>query len=180
VKRLTKYFFEGLLFLVPLAVTVYVFYIAFLKIDNFIDLPVPGAGFLVTIAVITVIGFLASNILTRRLLGLLDKIFNRLPLIKLLYSSIKDLVSAFVGDKKSFDKPVLVTLTGDGCIKVAGFVTRESMAEWGHADRVAVYLPQSYNFAGNLILVPKDKVTPLDAESGRVMTFIVSGGVTGK
>jgi len=180
VKRLTKYFFEGLLFLVPVAVTVYVFYMAFVKIDNFINLPVPGAGFLVTIAIVTIIGFLASNILTRRLLGLLDKVFNRLPLIKLLYSSIKDLVGAFVGDKKSFDKPVLVTLSGDGCVKSAGFVTRESMEEWGLADQVAVYLPQSYNFAGNLILVPKDRVTPLDAESGKVMTFIVSGGVSGK
>jgi uncharacterized membrane protein len=96
----------------------------------------------------------------------------------MIYTSVKDLIGAFVGDKKSFDKPVLVTISPSSNIQVIGFITRESLENIGFSDKVGVYLPQSYNFAGNLLVVPREQVTPLDVDSGDIMAFIVSGGVT--
>ncbi|VAX32348.1 Uncharacterized membrane anchored protein BMD_5004 [hydrothermal vent metagenome] len=177
-KKLTEYFFKGLLFLVPLVATVYVVYLVFIKIDRLFSFKIPGVGFVVTILTITGVGFIASNFLTKGLILLVDRTFARLPFIKMIYTSIKDLIGAFVGDKKSFNKPVLVTIIPGNKIQVIGFVTRESLHSFGLSDSVAVYLPQSYNFAGNLIIVPKEQVAPLSADSGDVMAFIVSGGVT--
>ncbi len=177
-KKLTEYFFKGLLFLVPLVATVYVVYVVFIKIDRLFSFRIPGVGFVVTILTITGVGFIASNFLTKRLVLLVDGTFARLPFIKMIYTSIKDLIGAFVGDKKSFNKPVLVALMPGSKIRVIGFVTRDSLHNLGLSDSVAVYLPQSYNFAGNLIIVPKEQVAPLSADSGDVMAFIVSGGVT--
>lgn len=179
-KRLTKYFFEGLLVIIPLVATIYVIYAVFTKIDSIFKFTVPGMGFIVTLLTITLVGFISSNFLTRKLVALVDKLFTKLPLVKMIYSSVKDLIGAFVGDKKSFDKPVLVTLSPGGNIQAVGFITRESLENMGFADKVAVYLPQSYNFAGNLIVVPGDQVVPISADSGDVMAFIVSGGVTAK
>ena len=177
-KRVTRYFFEGLLVLVPLVATMYVVYIIFTKVDNIFKFSLPGMGFLVTLLSITIVGFISSNFITKKLVGLVDTIFTRLPFVKMIYSSVKDLIGAFVGDKKSFDKPVLVTLSPGSNIQAIGFVTRESLTNIGFAEKVAVYLPQSYNFAGNLLVVPKEQVTPISAESGEIMAFIVSGGVT--
>jgi uncharacterized membrane protein len=177
-RRLTRYFFEGLLFLVPVVATVYVIYIVFVKIDSLFNFRTPGLGFLVTILMIILVGFFASNFLTRKLVSIIDRIFVRLPLVKLIYTSIKDLINAFVGDKKAFNRPVLVTLSPESRVQVIGFVTRENLNHMGISDCVSVYLPQSYNFAGNLIVVPKEQVKPIVADSGDIMTFIVSGGIT--
>lgn len=177
-KRLSKYFFEGLLVLIPLVATVYVVYIIFTKIDNIFKFGIPGLGFIVTILSITIIGFISSNFIAKKLVGHVETIFARLPLVKMIYSSVKDLIGAFVGDKKSFDKPVLVTFSAGSTVQAVGFVTRGSLDNFGFPDKVAVYLPQSYNFAGNLIIVPREQVTPMTADSGDVMAFIVSGGVT--
>jgi uncharacterized membrane protein len=179
-KRLTKYFFEGLLVLIPLVATIYVVYAVFNKIDHLFRFRIPGMGFVVTILTITFVGFISSNFLTRKLVGLVDKVFKKLPVVKMIYTSVKDLIGAFVGDTKSFDKPVLVTLSPGSNIQAIGFITRASLENIGFADKVAVYLPQSYNFAGNLIVVPGDQVTPLSVDSGDIMAFIVSGGVTAK
>ncbi|NOZ24867.1 MAG: DUF502 domain-containing protein [Nitrospirae bacterium] len=179
-KKLTEYFLKGLLFLVPLVATVYVVYLVFIKIDRLFSFEIPGVGFVVTILTITGVGFIASNFLTKGLVLLVDRTFARLPLIKMIYTSVRDLIGAFVGDKRSFNKPVLVTLVPESRVQVIGFVTREGLQHLGLTDSVAVYLPQSYNFAGNLVIVPRDQVVPIDADSGDVMAFIVSGGVTAK
>lgn len=177
-KRLTRYFFEGLLFLLPVAATLYVLYFMFYKIDRIFRFTIPGLGFAVTIVTVIAIGFVASNFFTRGMVRLVDGIFSRLPFVKMIYTSIKDLTGAFVGEKKSFNKPVLVSLAPGSTLQVIGFVTCDSLAHLGLQESVAVYLPQSYNFAGNLIIVPREQVTPLNAESGAVMAFIVSGGIT--
>jgi uncharacterized membrane protein len=177
-KKLTKYFLNGLLFLVPIVVTIYVLYIVFIKIDRIFGFEIPGVGFIITIITVTVIGFMASNFVTKRLLQTAENTLSRLPLVKMIYTSIKDLIGAFVGEKKSFNKPVLVTLAPGSSVQVVGFVTRESLEALGLTGKVAVYLPQSYNFAGNLIIVSKELITPLPVESGTVMAFIVSGGIT--
>ncbi|MDP2158155.1 MAG: DUF502 domain-containing protein [Nitrospirota bacterium] len=179
-KKLTKYFFEGLIFLVPAIVTVYAIYFVFAKVDGVLRFEIPGLGFVVTIATITAIGFIASNLLTKRLVALVDRTVRRLPLVRMIYTSVKDLTGAFVGEKKRFDKPVLVRLSPGSEVLFIGFVTAENLGMYGLPESVAVYLPQSYNFAGNLIIVPREQVTPLRAESGQVMAFIVSGGVTGQ
>ena len=177
-KRIGQYFLQGLLFLIPLFVTVYVIYWIFTKIDGFLSLPVPGLGFIVTIVFITFIGFVASNFLTQRIVHLVDRIFARLPLVKMIYSAIKDLVNAFVGDKKSFNRPVQVVIEKENNLRVLGFATRDSLDSIGVKDSMAVYLPQSYNFAGNLIIVDTEQVTPLAADPGQVMKLIISGGVS--
>ena len=177
-KRLSQYFLRGLLFLVPLVVTLYVIYWVFVKIDRILSLPVPGMGFVVTIVFITLVGFGASNFLTRNIVNLVDKIFARLPLVKMIYTAIKDLVGAFVGDKKSFSRPVQVVIDRESNLRVIGFATRESLDSIGIKDSMAVYLPQSYNFAGNLIIVDREQIMPMSADPGEVMKLIVSGGVS--
>jgi uncharacterized membrane protein len=103
---------------------------------------------------------------------------NRLPFVKLLHSSLKDVMTAFVGEKKRFDRPVVVELIPGSGVMAIGFMTRESLEHFNLENEVAVYFPQSYNFAGNLILYPRSSVKTLDAESAKVMAFVVSGGVT--
>lgn len=179
-KRAIRYFLEGLLYVIPLAVTVFILYKIFVTVDSWLNLRIPGVGFLLTIVGIFVIGFLASNVLTQGLMSLISQLFEKVPFIKLIYTSIKDLIGAFVGEKKSFDKPVLVTLSQEGFPKAIGFITKEDLEAFGLTDHVAVYLPQSYNFAGNLLIFPVEQVQILDVDSSEVMAFLVSGGVSGK
>ncbi len=176
-KRLLGYFLNGLIFTAPVALTLYVVYLLFTTVDGWLRIPVPGVGFLVTIALITLIGFLASNFLARRVLSLVEDLLERLPGIRFLYSGIKDVLEAFVGEKKRFQQPVIVSLDPAAGSKVIGFVTQDSLEELGLPDHVTVYLPQSYNFAGQMVVFPRDRVTPLPAPSAKVMTFVVSGGV---
>ena len=176
---LTKYFLKGLLFLTPIVVTLYVLYLIVTVVDRIAGVRIPGMGFLITITLVTVTGFLVSTFFARGAARLIDSVFSRMPIVKMIYSAIKDLVNAFVGEKKRFDTPVLVDLMTEGKLQAVGFVTRESLEDMGNAGSVAVYVPQSYNFAGNLIIVPRERVTRLSIDSGKVMTFIVSGGVSG-
>ena len=161
-----------------LAVTIAVCWWVLTRIDGWLGLPIPGAGFLITVATVTVIGFVGSTFLSRQVEGWIDALLDRLPFVRLLYSSTKDLLNAFVGEKRRFDSPVLASLTDDGAVRVFGFITQESLKALGHPGDVAVYLPQSYNFAGQLIVVPKARVKQLSGESSDVLAFIVSGGVT--
>lgn len=182
-KRLSRYFLQGLLFMVPLVLTLYIFYFLFIKIDGLIKIPlpgigiIPGIGFITTILLITLIGFLVSNFLTRKLFIWLDTLLNKVPLFKLLYGSVRDLLNAFVGNKKSFTQPVLVKLSHEGLAHVLGFITCETLASFGLEEYVAVYVPQSYNFAGQLLVFPREQVHLLSAGSTDIMAFIVSGGV---
>jgi uncharacterized membrane protein len=175
--RLFNYFFKGIVFLAPFALTIYVCVRVFTTIDGWLGIPIPGVGFLATVALITLFGYLAQNLITRSLLGVLERLMNRLPFVRLLYSSTRDLLNAFVGEQRRFDKPVLVQYHG-GAARAIGFVTQQSLVSMGLQDHVTVYLPQSYNFAGQLLIFPVSAVTPLAVDSADVMAFIVSGGVT--
>jgi uncharacterized membrane protein len=177
VKSLLKHFLRGLIVTGPVALTLYIVWTVFRVIDGWLKIPIPGAGFAITLVGITLVGFIFSNLIARQALGMFEDVMQRLPFVRLLYSSSKDLLSAFVGEKRRFDTPVVVSLQPDGAVKAIGFLTRDSLAEFGLADHVAVYLPESYNFAGNLFVVPRARVTPLEAESADVMAFVVSGGV---
>ncbi len=177
-KRISQYFLNGLLVSVPLAVTIYVVYTIFVNIDNMFNFNIPGVGFVVTMLIIFGTGVAASNFITKHIVSFIDLLFAKLPLVKMIYSSIKDLISAFVGDKKSFNKPVLVSLDPESSVQAIGFMTRSSLENIGIKDRVAVYFPQSFNFAGNLLIIPTDQVMPLEADPSEVMSLIVSGGIS--
>ena len=176
--RLLNNFFRGVVLLAPLAFTVYVCVRVFATIDGWLGIPIPGVGFVATVALITLFGFLASSFITRQMLSVVESVLERLPFVRLLYSSTKDLLNAFVGEKRRFDKPVLVAPFASGEARALGFITQETLTSMGMLEHVAVYLPQSYNFAGSLLIFPTSAVTVLDAESADVMAFIVSGGVT--
>jgi uncharacterized membrane protein len=178
-KKIAAYFAQGLLFLIPIVATVYVLYIIFLRIDQIFKFTIPGLGFLLTFALVTIIGFLVSTVIARGAANIVDRLFSRMPIGKMIYSSVKDLMNAFVGDKKQFNRPVLVNLLPGSGVQVMGFVTRESLVDLTAAESVAVYLPQSFNFGGSVIIAPRDQVIPLEIESGKAMAFIVSGGVSG-
>ncbi len=177
-KRLLNYFFRGLVVTAPVAITIWISVVVFQTIDRWLGLPIPGLGFVITLVLITLVGFLASNLLTRGLVNLVERVMARLPFVRLLYSSTKDLLNAFVGEKRRFDKPVMVHLFAGGSVKALGFVTQESLSALGAGGDVAVYFPQSYNFAGQVLLVSAAQVARLEAASSDVMAFIVSGGVT--
>jgi len=177
-RRLVAYFFRGLVFLAPVFVTAYVCVWVFTTVDGWLGIPIPGIGFVATLLLITLFGFLGSNLLTRGAISILDRGLNRLPFVNLVYGSTRDLVKAFVGEKRKFDKPVLVKLFAGGNAHVLGFVTRESMDHLGQPTMVSVYVPQSYHWAGQVYLFPADTVVRLDSTSAAVMAFIVSGGVT--
>jgi uncharacterized membrane protein len=181
--RLLTYFFRGLVVLAPLVLTVWLTIETFRRVDRWLGglfgFTIPGAGVLLTLALITLFGFLASNLLARTLLGAVEGLFARLPFVRLLYGSTRDLLNAFVGERRRFDTPVVVTLSPESNLKTLGFVTQESLEHYGLDGYVAVYLPQSYNFAGNLVVVPASQVERIRAKGADVMAFIISGGVTG-
>lgn len=175
----TRAFLRGLLIVVPAAVTVWLVWTVFVWIDGLFDFAVPGLGLLTALVVISALGFLAGNVLARFFLDLFEQLFTRTPLVRLVYTSLRDLIDAFVGEKKRFDTPVLVAPFGEGGALVPGFITRKELEVFGMGDHVAVYLPQAYNFAGQVIAVPRTAVRKLEADSTEVMAFIVSGGVSG-
>ena len=176
--RLLNYFFRGLIVLAPAFVTIYVFWLIISAVDKWMGLGVPGLGVVVTVVLIMLFGFLASTVLARWFVALMDSTFARLPLIRLVYSSTKDLLDAFVGEKRRFDRPVVVSIHTDGIEKAFGFVTQEAMERFGLADHVTVYLPFSYTFTGVIRIFPKANVKPLSTDSAELMAFVVSGGVT--
>ena len=178
-RRLLNYFLQGLVLLAPVAITVWVVWAVVVTVDRWLDFRIPGAGFVVTVALITLVGFLASNFLARGALAIIDRVLGKLPFVRLLYHSTRDLLNAFVGEKRRFDVPVMVSMGPGLNAQALGFVTQESLERFGLADHVAVYLPQSYNFAGQVLIFPKSAITRLDGKSSDVLAFIVSGGVTG-
>jgi uncharacterized membrane protein len=177
-RRLLTYFLRGLVFLTPVGVTAYICVVVFRAIDGWLGLPIPGAGFAVSLALITLFGFLASSFITRSFIGALDDLLERLPFVRLLYSSTRDLVNAFVGEKRRFDKPVVVDLFPGGNARALGFVTQEALSQLDMPGYVSVYMPHSYNFSGQMYLFPTSAVFRLDTNSSDMMAFIVSGGVT--
>jgi len=165
------------LVLAPVAITVWVVVFTVTKLDQWLNAPIPGLGIVIAAAGITFIGYLTGNVVGSRLVTFLEAGLQRVPIIKLLYNSLRDLFGAFVGGQRKFDKPVAVEINRHG-LKVLGFLTGERFDDPHLAGHVSVYLPESYNFAGNLIVVPRERVHLLDADGAEFMAFIMSGGVT--
>ncbi len=185
--RMLNYFFQGLLFLAPLSITVWAIIKLFTwingwlqgYIDYYLGFTIPGLGLIILLVLITIIGFLGSTIILRPFLNYFDKLLAKAPLIKILYTAVKDLVSAFVGKKKRFTEPVLIKMNKDSAIERIGFITNHDLSAIGQSnEKVAVYLPHSYAWSGNLFIVPVEYITPLKASTTDVMKFIISAGVT--
>ncbi|MFO7825157.1 MAG: DUF502 domain-containing protein [Cyclobacterium sp.] len=176
-KRILGYFLRGLLFVVPFFLTAYIIILTVGFLDNIIPVDIPGLGILVMLVFITLVGYLTSIFITKSLFEQLEKLVFRIPLVNILYTSIKDLMSAFVGDKKKFNTPIVVKLSDN--MSRLGFMTQDDLSVLDQQELVAVYFPHSYNFSGNLYLVPRSNVTRLkNVNSTEIMKFIVSGGVS--
>lgn len=176
--RLITYFVRGLLLLGPLYFTGYIIYSLIDWIDSQFYVYFPGSGLLIALGVVLGVGLVGSTFIVLPIFHVFEQIINRLPLVRIIYSSLKDLLSAFVGDKKKFNQPVLVKVDPHSNLLRIGFITQSDLSDFALPDAVAVYLPQSYAFSGDLVIVPRAQVTPLDARAADVMKFIVSGGVS--
>ncbi|MFT6846193.1 MAG: putative membrane protein [Flavobacteriales bacterium] len=180
-KPFLGYFFKGLLVVVPIAATFYLVIESFVYIDGLIPVKfkIPGMGIVLFLTAITSLGFIASTVVAEPVIKYGNKLLNKVPLLKTLYTSIKDLLSAFVGTKKRFNEPVLVNVGSGGGLQKIGFITEKDLSDLGIPNtKIAVYLPHSYAFSGNLFIVDASAVSPIDAKASDVMKFIVSGGVT--
>ena len=178
-KKLINYFLQGLLYIVPITVTVAFVVWAFKKIDGIIPFDLPGLGLIIIIALITIIGFLGSAAITSPINSFFQNLLKKAPLLETIYSSVKDLMNTFVGKKKGFDQPVLIKLYENSTIERIGFITNENLKTLGIKEgKVLVYLPHSYAFSGQLFVVNRSYITPIDSSSSDIMKLIVSGGVT--
>ena len=183
-KRFLRYFLQGLLFVIPLTFTIYIIVASVTWIDSIIpDLfhveLFPGVGFLIVISIVTAVGYLGSTLIAKPAFTVFENFLYKLPIVNLIYSSIKDVIGAFVGDKKKFNQPVLVKVNKDFNIYRLGFITQSDLKILDLQDKAAVYFPHSYNISGNLFIVPREHITILNVSSSEVMKFIVSGGVSG-
>jgi uncharacterized membrane protein len=176
---LLGYFMRGLLLVVPFALTIYIISLALNFIDGLIGIKIPGLGITILLTSITFFGYLGSTLLVKSVFDLTENLIIRLPFINTIYSSLKELTSAFVGNKKKFDKPVLVTMNREAQLHKLGFVTQQDLKAINLPGSIAVYVPHSYNFSGDLFILPKEAVTAVDISSTEIMKFIVSGGVAG-
>ncbi|MBK5258615.1 MAG: DUF502 domain-containing protein [Thermoanaerobaculia bacterium] len=175
---LLKNFLRGLVIVVPIALTAYLVYQTFTAIDRMLNLKTPGLGLAIIVAGILAVGVLAGNFFVRRFLMLTETIFTKAPIIRIVYAAIKDLLEAFVGKKRRFDRPVTVSLIDGSDIRLFGFVTRDDLGSLAMPGHVAVYVPFSYTWDGCLIVVPRSRITPLAADSTSVMAMVMSGGVS--
>lgn len=179
-KRALNYFFRGLLFLVPLALTLYILVVSIRWLDGLIPVAVPGLGLVLILVGITLFGYLGSTLLVKPFFDLFEELLIKVPFVNLIYTSIKDLMGAFVGDKKKFNQAVIITMDNDPGLQKLGFITQEDLSNIGLPDKVAVYCPHSYNFSGNLFIVSRSNVKVVDnISSADFMKFVVSGGVSG-
>lgn len=176
IRLILNYFFKGILVIIPLVLSFYVIFYVVRSIDSIIDLGFPGSGIIVTFFALTFVGLLVTSFITEPIYNYFDKLLNKLPLFKLLYSSVRDLLEAFVGEDKKFNEPVLVRIS-DG-IKQVGFITQKDLTVIDLQDQVAVYFPFSYSIAGKVLIVEKNRVEPLKMKAADAMKFAVSGGVS--
>ena len=189
-KKLFQYFLQGLLILAPVTITLFSIFWVVTSIDSWIPLFTHidtegkvqvqnyGIGFVVIIAALILIGYFSSFFITGRIVSFLDKLLEKTPGIKHIYSTTRDFFEAFAGDKKKFTQNVLSNVDDNDVWRV-GFITQDDMGEFGLKDYVAVYVPMAYSVAGNVYIIPKNRVRSItNISASQTMKFAVSGGVT--
>jgi Uncharacterized conserved protein len=189
-KQLQKIFLQGLMTFLPMAVTIYIVYAGVLIVDNLLGntlrtiLPVyiPGLGFLLTIVIIFVLGLLLNNLITGGIFQKFEQKLTEVPLIKVVYSPLRDLMNLFSKGGKDSMKSVVLVDIGEGGLRAMGVVTRENFKdlpaiEAQAEDRISVYIPMSYGLGGFTILVPRSKITPVDMPIEKAMSLAITGWV---
>jgi uncharacterized membrane protein len=196
-KRLLQSFLQGLVVLAPIGITIWVVLSLFNVVDSILPnimhalfpnwvtkdaegnvYRIPGLGFVIVIALVILVGWVSSSFIVSRLVDVLDTVLERTPGIKFIYSSVKDFLEAFAGNKKKFEHPVLVNVDAEDVWRV-GFVTHESVKEFEMEDHVSVYVPHSYAISGITYIVPKTRIKVLhNISAADAMKYAVSGGVT--
>ncbi|WP_167618961.1 DUF502 domain-containing protein [Maribellus sediminis] len=185
-KKLGSYFFQGVILVAPIVITIYILYAVFVRVDGWlvhnleplIGFYIPGLGIVILVASVTLLGFIGQTALVRPIKKLAGNLIRRIPLLNLLYSALNDLFSAFVGNEKKFNVPVKVLFNQENNLWKLGFITKDSLEEFDLEEMTAVYFPHSYNFSGELYLVPRDRVQPVSVSPADAMKFVVSAGVT--
>lgn len=177
--KLLKYFGQGLLFVVPIALTTYTLVYLFNIADNLLHVGIPGLGIIIIVVFTTLVGFFGPRLLSNPIFDYITKAINKTPIVKIIYTSIRDLLSAFVGNKKKFTEPVLVKLSASMDVQQMGFLTQNDLSFMGiEGKKVSVYIPFSYSIMGTVYIVPAENITKLNISPTDTMKFIVSGGVT--
>jgi uncharacterized membrane protein len=196
IKNIIQYFFQGVILIAPIGVTLYVVIWLFNLVDNILpDIlytmfpnwmtapdgslrTIPGLGFILVIIIVTFIGWISSSFIVSRIVSVLDKILEQTPGIKYIYTSVKDFLEAFGGNRKKFEKPVFVNVDADNTWRI-GFITQSDVTQFNMPGHVAVYVPLSYSLTGVVYFVPKEKVKPVQHMNGaEAMKFVISGGVS--
>lgn len=186
-KRLINYLLQGLLYIAPLGITIYIIYALFSFIDDllqqlltdYIDIRIPGLGVATLLITLILIGFFGQTIIGKPFKYIFNRLLQKVPMLKVIYSAFNDLFSAFVGKERKFNKPVMVQVNLNSNLEKMGFLTEEDLSMLNEPEKVAVYFPHSYNFSGEMFIVPKNRVRSIDIPPAEVMKFIVSGGVSG-
>lgn len=187
-KSILKSFINGILTIVPIILVIYVIYKTFLFLDGLLGNTlrpylqedyIPGIGLLSTIILITFLGWLSTKYISGKIIKLIDILLDKIPIVKTIYSVIKDTVQSFLGEKKSFSKVALVVIPGTE-MRSMGFITTEQLEDFYSPlkDHVAVYIPQTFQVAGFTFLIPKEQVEIIDVKPEEAMKFILSGGMT--
>jgi uncharacterized membrane protein len=179
-KKLLRYFIQGVIILAPIGITAYVLFWLFNKIDGILEpyIHIPGVGFVIIIVFVVLVGWVSSHFLMGGFINFFDTWMEKTPGVKFIYSSTKDFFEAFAGDKRKFNQSVLINVFGND-VWIVGFLTDEEMQKFDlGADKVAVYVPQAYNFAGQLYILPREKVKRIEKITpGEAMKYAVTGGV---
>ena len=184
-KKLISYFLQGILYIAPIGITTYIIYLIFSFVDNLLkerlkdllDVYIPGLGFVIIVFLLILIGLVGQTIIARPFKLFFKRLLERIPLLKVVFSAFNDLFSAFVGKERKFNRPVLVLVNPISNLEKLGFLTEDDLSIIDEKEKVAVYFPHSYNFSGELFIVPKELVRPIDINPAEVMKFIVSAGV---
>ena len=186
-KKLFTYFIQGLLFVAPLVITCYIVYRIFMFTDGLLStyllehfkIKTPGLGILIIFVFLVLLGMVGETILARPIKKLINRILNKTPFLKLIYSSINDLFSAFIGKERKFHRPVMVLINKENNLWKMGFVTQDTPINIENEEVITVYFPFSYGFSGEIYFVPASSIKPLSIPPAEAMKFIVSGGVSG-
>lgn len=180
IKKLLRFFLQGLVILAPIGVTAWVLWWLFSKVDNILRpyVDIPGLGFVIIIVFVLLVGWVSSTFLMGSFINFFDQSMEKAPVIKFIYSSTKEFFEAFSGDKKKFNKPILANCFAED-VWVMGFITDEELAKFNMgAEMVSIYIPQAYHWAGQLYVVPRGRIRIIDkVGSGDVMKYAVTGGV---
>lgn len=180
VRKIFRFFIQGLIIIAPIAITAYALYWLFEKVDGILRpfVNIPGLGFVLIILFVILVGWVSSNFLMGSAINFFDQWMERTPGIKFIYSSTKDFFEAFAGDKRKFNKAVLANVFAED-VWIVGFLTDEEMEKFElGADKVSVYVPQSYNFAGQLYILPRARIRKIEQiTAGEAMKYAVTGGV---